>query len=524
MKRVISIFIFAVVFFGCKDEAHNEVPSIMGDLLIGKYQVGYQTLFAYDISRNAVPFSNWNGEIFANETESKGRQHQINIWYPAENGTGTPLKYDHYIHLIRRQTSFDNTEELRKLGEDTFIQRTNDLGNHENFTPESLSKLLDLDVYAQLEATPVNDQFPVVIFPNGSSPATQSIMAEFLASHGYVVVGCRPKGRFAYGFEVSAIGIETAVDDMEFVMSQVSQLPYANMDQVALMANAISSSVCAAAVARNDKIKAFISLEGGFPSSFEQELLNQSVFYQPENIQIPILVIYAPHPAIDPKYTYHLKYADRYYAHFPLMSEFAMLNYGMFDSIVPDIIGKHEGDIQKGFEKASELALRFLDLKLKNAGGELFDQDVMKDSENVIDTTFILSAYEVPPNIVQVKHLFIKKGFEIIDSIYQAAITRGDKTPFSQSFINSFRDWLAWKKDPEYSARIALYKIAVESYPESAENSYRLGSYALNAGDTTLALKQFEQALDKLDPDNSLDQETKSLIRQRISAKTVSMN
>ena len=89
--------------------------------------------------------------------------------------------------------------------------------------------------------------------------------------------------------EISTIGLETAVDDLEFVLGAIGELPIVDLSAIALIGNAISSSVCAAAASRNQKIKALVSLEGGLPSAFEQRLLKQSVFYQAEK-----------HPASDP--------------------------------------------------------------------------------------------------------------------------------------------------------------------------------------------------------------------------------
>ena len=111
-----------------------------------------------------------------------------------------------------------------------------------------LDQLMLLDVPAQLEAEVLGGMFPVVVFPNSSSPALHSIMAEYLASNGYVVAGFVPKGRFSSGMEFSGVGLETAVIDLEFVLNKISELPYVNMNQVTLGGNAIYSSVSAAVV------------------------------------------------------------------------------------------------------------------------------------------------------------------------------------------------------------------------------------------------------------------------------------
>lgn len=520
------IFLTCILLMNCKTNSKKELDyPIMGNLLVGEYQVGYKTLFRYDKSRNGVPYSDWDGKLYPAKNPEKGRQFQINIWYPSKVGSGSAIKYNHYINLMGRQTDFDDTEILKEFSKQMFIDRTNALGaikGVSNFNEEDFNKLKELDVIAHLDAKPIDESFPVLFFSNGSSPAFQSIMCEYLASQGYVVVAFAEKGRFSSGLEASTIGLETAVDDMEFVMSKISELPYVDMNRFGLIGNAITSSICVALASRNEKVKALVSLDGGFPSAFEQRLLKESVFYQPENIKTPILFIYAPHPSIDPKYTYHLKYSNRYYAHFPEMSEFVFLNFGIFNSFVPDIIGKHKGDAQEGYEVASDLVLTFLNGHFKK--NEIpFEEEFKKVSSQSIDTAFALNGLKPAPSIAELKDLFIRKGFRSIDSCYQELKKSGNNQPFSESFYGSYRDWLAWKKDPTYITRQKLYELAYDSYPESSMVNYYLASYLKRTGNSKQAVKYYKQVITliKKDIDKSL---TKNVGESLVNASMKAIN
>ncbi|WP_230935486.1 alpha/beta hydrolase family protein [Psychroserpens luteolus] len=516
-KKYTAILLLLVIL-GCQKQDTVDNFPIMGNLPMGEYQVGFQTLFTYDLTKNAIPYSDWDGNLYQSPTSENGRQYQINIWYPAQPDSGTRLKYADYINLMGRQTNFGESEEQKTFARQTFITQTRNLKNirdtenKEELNTEQLNQLLDLDIFARLDAQPAEGQYPVVIYPNGSSPAYQSITCEFLASHGYVTVAFAPKGRFSSGMEISTTGLEVAVDDLEFVLGKVSEKSNADMNQVSILANAISSSVGAAAVSRNEKFKAFISLEGGFISAFEQRLLNGSSFYKPENIQTPILFIYSPHPSIDPKYTSHLKYADRYYAHFPKISEFAMLNYGMFDEFIPDIIGAHSGNTKKGFETANELILRFLNQTIKGESGELFDDSFMS-SRNQIDTTFVLPSLPKPPNMAVLKDTFWKEGFDAIETIYQQLKSEGNPQPFSMNFYTEYRDWLAWKKDEDYVYRSRLYDLAYDSYPKSARINYYAGYFSMKREMNEKAKRFYRQALSLCESDEDLSASEKSTLR-----------
>ena len=508
-----------LIIVGCqkKEDKIKDFP-IMGDLPMGKHKVGFKTLFTYDISKNSVPYSDWDGNLYHNHNSKQGRQFQINIWYPAKSGSGVSLKYADYVELMGRQTNFEESEEQKNFARQMFINQTRDLRkindseNEIELNAEQLNQILNLDIFASLNAKPAEGQYPVVIYPNGGSPAYQNITCEFLASHGYVTVAFAPKGRFSSGMETSTIGLEVAVDDLEFVLNKISGESNVDMTKVSILANAISSSVGAAAVSRNEKFKALISLEGGLISAFEQRLLNESVFYQPENIQTPILFIFSPHPAIDPKYTDHLKYADRYYARFPNMSEFVMLNYGMFDEFIPDILGKHSGNTKRGFETANELILRFLNQKINGESGALFD-DVFLASKEHIDTTFYLPALPSPPNMATFKDTFWKEGFNAIETTYQQLKFQGNPQPFSMNFYKEYRDWLAWKKDKDYIYRSRLYDLAYDSYPESARINYYVAYFSLKREMNEKAKKFYHQALSLLESDEELSTSEKSRLK-----------
>ena len=513
-----TVILILLVILGCQKQDTVNDFHIMGDLPIGEYPVGFQTIFTHDLSKNAVPYSDWDGNLSQDHKSEKGRQFQINVWYPSKPGSGDPMKYADYVDLMGRQTNFNKSEEQKSFARQTFVSQTRDLKiiqdpeNNAELTTEKLNQLLDLDVFARLNAKATEGRYPVVIYPNGGSPAFQSITCEFLASHGYVAVAFSPKGRFSSLMETSTMGLEVAVDDLEFVLGKVSEKSNVDMNQVSILANAISSSVGAAALSRNEKFKALISLEGGFISAFEQRLLNGSAFYQPENIQAPILFIYSPHPSIDPKYTSHLKYADRYYAHFSKMSEFAMLNYGMFDEFIPNIIGEHSGNTKEGFETANELVLRFLNQKLKAESGDLFDDSFIA-SRNHIDSTFILPGLPAPPNMAVLKDTFVKDGFDAVENIYRQLKSEGNSQPFSMDFYTDYRSWLAWKKDEDYAYRLRLYKLAYDSYPKSARNNYYVAYYSLKRQSNEQAKRFYRQALSLFESDEDLSADEKSRLK-----------
>ncbi|PWL39638.1 hypothetical protein DKG77_02060 [Flagellimonas aquimarina] len=509
MHKKLSFIVLLLMFFGCQDPKNGSLEEPFSNFMgYGEYSVGFKSLFLSDLSREHVPYADWSGKLYPENGTSKGRKLPIHIWYPASEKSKL-LPYRHFVNLITKQTQEEFNKESDSLASKIFAYQISELKGDSSFAQDQLDTLLALKTNASLNTLPVQQKFPLILFPNGTSPAIQSVMCEYLASHGYIVAAIALKGQFSHVVDTSTKGLEVAVDDLEFALQQLLELPNIDETQIALLANAIQSSFCVGLASRNKKIKALISLEGGFLSQFEQNILNSTSFYEPQNIAIPILAIYAPHPSISPHHIYHLKYSDRYFAHFPKMSEFHFLNYGLFEEYVPNIIGEPKGNTKKGFKAASELSLSFLNAMLKGKTkkfDQFYTKEIPKEYEITIDTVFKMAGIVPPPNMAILKNVFISDGIDAIESIYQSQIMEGNPTPFSMTFYNDFKNWLAWKKDPEYTNRLRLYKMAVKSYPNSALNNYRLAFYLDKNNADKASHSYYLKASQLLDKDSTLTQ------------------
>ena len=518
MRNIAYFLSTLLLITSCSQKDSTETISFSDFLDYGSYSVGFRTMFATDLSREDVPYSDWGGRLYPTDGHGEGRSLPIHIWYPAVKSS-KPLMFGDYLELITRQSNQQVASIDDSLAKHIYINQVNDLKGDSSFTEEHLSKLLFLQTKASLNAVPIEGKFPLVIFPNGTSPANQSVMCEFLASHGYVVAGLPLKGQYAHVLDASVKGLEVAVDDLQFALQQLLTLSYVDGNQIALMANAIESSFCAGLAARNEKIKALVSLEGGFLSQFEQNILDGSNFYEEQSITLPILAIYSPHPSISPDYIFHLKYSERYFAHFPEMSEFHFLNFGVFEEYVPGMICETKGNTKIGFKAASELTLAFFNAQLKSETKSLdqfYSNDGSPNYDGVIDTLYRLEGFAAPPHLAVLKNLFITRGMSSVDSIYQSHHAQGDKQPFSLGFYDDFRAWLAWKKDPDFIHRQRLYQMAVESFPNSALSNYYMAHYLNKTGSIESPKKYYLHAMELLDTDNDIDQKLKITLREAI--------
>ena len=510
------ILVFIGLILSCAREQNNiDIGSVLypSKLQFGEYSVGLRTLWLYDESREAVPYADWSGKLTPTR-ESKGRQFQVNLWYPSSNkNPGKRLTLKNYLELSFRKVNFDQSEELSAFGKRELKSKLIDLGGLDTLSQEQYESLSSLRCMAVSNLDPIGARVPLILFPNGMSPVSISTTAEYLASHGYAVAGFSAMGKDSSPIDVSSGGIDTGVDDITYVLREILAEPFVDSKKVGLIGNAIESSFNAAYLSKNQTIKAYVSLEGGFLSNFEQTMLEKLPYYRADQIATPLLLIYSPHPAIDPTNIEKLEYADRYFAHLPGMREFDYLNFGLWDSLVPAVIGQTRGDVRAGFVASHTLIREYFDAVFEEELN-VFEEAFLTASPAEIDTTFIWSSKPKLPSMAIVKDGFINKGIPYIDSIYNRQ-KKFVKTPFNRTFINDFINWVSWKKDPDYEARIWLMQKAVRDYPSYAIYSFDLAWYSQRQGDSLTAREQYREFLRKLpdDKDERLSAEEKSDLR-----------
>ena len=495
--------------------SHVYCSSLWGNLKPGPYAIGFQTIFAQDLSRNSL--ANASGVINA------GRQMQINVWYPARAASQTSvMRFEDYVHLLAQELDFDPLNAQRKQQAETkFVEQPTELGGNAAALKKALPLILDLDMRAMRNAPASEGSFPLIVFPDYRAPATNSIMCEYLASHGFVVAATSLKGTYEAELDVGLTGIETIAADIAFVIgiSKTSQtFPEVDSERIALMGVGITASACLALLTRNAEIDALISLDGGIPTSFEDRLLKRTPYFDISAIRVPLLAIHAPHPNVDPSILDQYKYSTRHLIHFPQMSEFHFLNYGMLERFSREIIGKPPGDTKAGFEWASMYVLNFLKAYLnKDARGLAFlhsSPEVNAVPRGLLSVQ-TKTGLRAPPTLPELKAMIRKGGVQTMVSVYRQLKT-ADPQPFTQETIVALYNWLSYQRDPDWKARRALSVIRVDSYPDSARAHFTMAQVSVQLMERELARKHFSEALRLLetDADPLLDFQTRKRIEQ----------
>lgn len=489
--RLLSIALLIVLTRGLCDQAYSS-SSLRGDLKPGAYAVGYTTVFEYDLARS--PVADGSGKI---PNGVGGRQMQINIWYPAApSQRGAMMKFEDYVHLLAQELDFTAIDKARSLkAQRQFVESTVELGGNANDLESKLSSLLKLDTAARRNAPAARGRFPLIIFPD--SPVKNSILCEYLATYGFVAVAVSIKGTHEAELDVGLTGIESIVTDLQFVIGRVRELPMVDGDKLGLIGLGFSASGCLALAMRSREVDAFVSLEGGILTRFEDGLLKQNAYFDVSAVRVPVLAIHAPHPDVNPDFLNQYRYTTRYAVGFSGMSEFYFLNYGMFERFVPGIIGKPPGDTKAGFEWGSRYTLNFLQAHLKNDNQSLAFLRNLPSGNSVpqgLLSANVMAGLRPPPLTYELKAMIRREGIQSVVRLYHE-LKKNDPQPFSHQKYLDLTNWLAWRRDPEWKMRKELALLRVDSYPNSSRAHFSLANIALQSNDKELARKHFSETL-----------------------------
>ena len=120
-----------------------------------------------------------------------GPQHfvQISIWYPSQPGSGNPMTFRDYLGLKATVNSIDEpAPQALQATVDEFTSKLASAG----VSQQTALSLVDSPMIARLNAVTLANpgRSPIVYIAqgNGQLAADQAVLAEFIASHGYIVV------------------------------------------------------------------------------------------------------------------------------------------------------------------------------------------------------------------------------------------------------------------------------------------------------------------------------------------------
>jgi hypothetical protein len=492
--RTKFIFIITFLFFTNVFAADSE---FWGDLKRGTHAVGFQTLEKYDYGRPFKRKKDYEGNPIAGE---RARPLQINIWYPAK-ATQTPMSLADYAHLAATEDLSSLSQEAKSQSEARFLQ-----GRwFEGIPQDQLKALLSKSTAAAKEAAHAEGRFPLILLANSSglsSPYNHFILAEYLASNGYIVASTPARG--SQSPQLSSRESSVQMQDLQFIISALHDYPSRDRDKLALIGFGLGGLSTALLSMHNTDVDAMVSLDSFLANRFGYSLMFQNSLYKPNQFTVPVLHITAQETNEDTDYAFFkaTRFSPVQYVKLKGLTSADFSSLGMLKSMLP-VPAPKEGQLPN-FKLGYETIVRYIDHFLKanlhqDAGSQAFLQSAGAPSEFV--TVEWKKGVKTPPTEGQFVEIIRKQGpdkaMEIQKEFSQLV---SDYRLYDPDVLFPIAEEYANAKKTEDA--VAVLGLCTAAFPDYWECYDLIGRIQMKAGNKQLAIENLSKSVD-LNPDNA---------------------
>jgi dienelactone hydrolase len=214
------------------------------------------------------------------------------------------MTYHDYLGLVAAETTYavpENADAAETELRSTLSQRGADSADVSAWLRAPMTAVRDAP------AEPRRFQLVVIAQGSGESPHDQAVIAEFLASHGYVVASCPSQTRISGPMtDENAIGrsAREEAQDLNFLIDRQRREANVLGSRVALVGHSFGArGALIAALTRHD-VAAVVSLDGGIGTATGLDSFQGALGSAGDSVTVPILHIYETlDPAMAPNWT-----------------------------------------------------------------------------------------------------------------------------------------------------------------------------------------------------------------------------
>ncbi len=350
---------------------------LWGSLENGQFEVGFRTVTIVDHSRTFNP----TGEKAVPEALSDdGRPLLVYVWYPAKKERDTTfLPFSEYAELSGTIGRHGHpNEESRKRGREEFIGYFAGQGA----PAEKLHHLLSVPTGCVKNGIPEKGPFPLIaIAPGiGETPLMHSILAEYIASHGYIVVSVPSMGNDSREMRFTAACTEAQTRDLEFAIGLFHADTTVVKKRTGIVGFSLGSVSALILGMRNADIRCVVSLDGSIGFRDRLPLVRQSPFFDPERLTIPFLHMNVrDYQRNDLGIIDSLVQSQRTIISIRGIQHPNFTTMGMATGLFPGLWKIADHDARIAYETIARHTLAFLDAAMKNETHILPDSGVPKD-------------------------------------------------------------------------------------------------------------------------------------------------
>ena len=481
-----------------------QTSSQWGDLRAGPFTVGFQVINRYDYSRTERTKSEFGGKPFRGE---RARPLQVWVWYPAQRTNASSMPYGEYVGLATEaDTDRAQSPAEKAARQRSFWQRP----PFASLPPDKIDGLMKWKTAARKEAPHAAGQFPLLVFGQGyffESPATHSVLCEYLASHGYIVAAVPYRGYPLRESFHNLVGLEQEVRDMEYVIAAMHGFPDLDPDRLGAVGFDYGGMAALLLQMRNTDVDAVVGIDSGIMFRHNTAVLKQSPYYDVTNLRVPLMQITRPQAENggdeDLSLFESAKYSTTYLVRIRGMSHEDFTSYGMISN---EQLGDDPAQREKrmGYELTCRYILNFLDAYLKRSEQSLAYLNNRSETNGAPPRFLSVerrAARRAPPTERQFVDILLSEGIGRARQVYRdVKSTDLAYVLFREETLNLLG--YQFLQEKRIGEAIEVFKLNREAYPQSWNAYDSLGEAYMISGDKEMAIRNYRKSLE-LNPQNT---------------------
>ncbi len=361
-----AMLLLAYFILGPTGVAAVQERPLWAGLEVGPHSVGFRSLWTLDYGRTfASTFE--DGSSYGDRKAP--RPILVNIWYPARGDAGSQvMEHREYLEIGTDDPGIDALAgALNKYNRDVIAREITGQAR-ERLDPgaaAALERLMSTPTAAVRDAPEVGGRFPVVIYHSGhgSSFEDNSVLCEYLASHGYIVLG----SAFQRG-DGDGLGTDTragSTADLDALIRFAHGLSNADWGRIGLVGHSGGAQHALVYAARpGSAVNAFVLLDT------TQDYYSLDVDFWPytedllrdrDYVTAPLLVVANPHAFF--QVADSLSRAERYYLTVRELGHSEFISQGVIASTfgADGEAGEGRSDVGSRYRQVARNVRRFLD-------------------------------------------------------------------------------------------------------------------------------------------------------------------
>ena len=483
-----------------------------GSLSPGPHAAGFRLLETHDHTRTTGPAVDYQGKRAGAELSIP---MQIGVWYPAV----APVEMRPMSTLDLKLASIKKTEFAPPTAADSSTVRQDiawavRISGADSTRPEARPEFaLAMPTSAFRDAPPARGSFPVAVVGSSGSIANVSVLAEYLASHGWIVLAT-PSSDVSARLEVTEpkIALEDRLRALEFLVATARGLRGADVRRLALVGVNFDSYAAIEHQMRHMQAAAIVTLNGWETIESRFEVLTSSLWFDVARIRVPLFNAHWDEegpgfPPANLTFLRQLKYSDRHHLLVRGLNHFGLVGNPMaypFTSATQ----------RTGYEYLARAVRAFLDgavignadsarVLIADPASAGYPRDLLKAQ------WYRAGLPAVPTRGELVEILWDRRDIGLATRLFREARARDTAAQlFREGDLNLYA--FRYRAIGRLEDALAVHRLTLEAYPGSYSARNNIGNLLLARSDTAAAIREFEAALELLSRSTRLPAQEKA--------------